>query len=102
MLQEMGKQVGAGKGIDWRALVRRTSTGITSAREYQMLWRHLAYGHEFVESVEPASLPLDDGSDLECEIEIVPAPGNEALAEATSFAKVSLSGKTIILYNRSL
>lgn len=94
MLQEMGKQVGAGKGIDWRALVRRTSTGITSAREYQMLWRHLAYGHEFVESVEPASLPLDDGSDLECEIEIVPAPGNEALAEATSFAKTIITGSS--------
>uniref|UniRef100_A0A0D9VGY9 Uncharacterized protein n=1 Tax=Leersia perrieri TaxID=77586 RepID=A0A0D9VGY9_9ORYZ len=95
MMQEMGKHVQPGRrGIDWRALVRRTSTGITSPREYQMLWRHFAYGHELVESVVPGALPLEDDSDLECDIEIVPTPGNEALAEATSFAKSIISGSS--------
>ncbi|KAF0932208.1 hypothetical protein E2562_008734 [Oryza meyeriana var. granulata] len=92
LLQEVGKHVQAGKGIDWRALVRKTNTGITSPREFQMLWRHFAYGHELVDSVDPGAQPLDDESDLECEIEIVPAPGNEALAEATAFAKTIISG----------
>uniref|UniRef100_J3LDQ5 Uncharacterized protein n=1 Tax=Oryza brachyantha TaxID=4533 RepID=J3LDQ5_ORYBR len=92
MLQEVGKHVQAGKAIDWRALVRKTSTGITSPREYQMLWRHFAYGHGLVDTLVPGAQPLDDESDLECEIEFVPAPGNEALAEATAFAKAIISG----------
>ncbi|KAL1313622.1 hypothetical protein AAHE18_16G125400 [Arachis hypogaea] len=31
--------------IDWNELVKNTSTGISTAREYQMVWRHLAYCH---------------------------------------------------------
>jgi len=31
--------------FDWNELVNKTSTGISNAREYQMLWRHLAYGY---------------------------------------------------------
>jgi hypothetical protein len=44
--------------IDWRALVAKTATGITSAREYQMLWRYLAYRHDFVENFEDSAQPL--------------------------------------------
>ncbi|KAL6965964.1 hypothetical protein U1Q18_033913 [Sarracenia purpurea var. burkii] len=29
--------------IDWNELAKKTSTGISNAREYQILWRHLAY-----------------------------------------------------------
>jgi hypothetical protein len=32
-----------GRRIDWRAVVVKSAMGITSAREYQMLWRHFAY-----------------------------------------------------------
>ncbi|CAL5432088.1 unnamed protein product [Camellia sinensis] len=28
--------------IDWNALVKKTATGISNVREYQMLWRHLS------------------------------------------------------------
>ncbi|KAL8231982.1 hypothetical protein R6Q57_001760 [Mikania cordata] len=44
--------------IDWNALVKRTATGITNPREYQMLWRHLAYRDELVEKLEDESKPL--------------------------------------------
>jgi hypothetical protein len=44
--------------IDWRALAAKTATGITSAREYQMLWRYLAYRHDFVENVDRSAQPL--------------------------------------------
>ncbi|CAM0945791.1 unnamed protein product [Alopecurus aequalis] len=74
--------------IDWRALVAKTTTGITSAREYQMLWRYFAYRHDFVENVDDSSQPLGDESDLECEIEPFPTPSSEAVAEASGFAKL--------------
>ncbi|KAG8070988.1 hypothetical protein GUJ93_ZPchr0006g44970 [Zizania palustris] len=93
-LQEVGQHVEKGRRIDWRALVRKTATGITSAREYQMLWRHFAYNHELSDSVGAGAQPLDDESDLECDIEPVPAPGNEALAEATAFAKTIIFGSS--------
>lgn len=38
--------------IDWNALVKKTATGISNAREYQMLWRHLAYSDVLAEKVE--------------------------------------------------
>ncbi|KAL5208882.1 hypothetical protein ABZP36_033317 [Zizania latifolia] len=94
-MQEVAQHVEkAGRGIDWRALVRKTATGITSAREYQMLWRHFAYRHELSDSVGAGAQPLDDESDLECDTEPVPAPSNEALAEATAFAKTVVFGSS--------
>lgn len=44
--------------IDWNALVRKTSTGISDAREYQMLWRHLAYRHALLDNLEDGAHPL--------------------------------------------
>ncbi|KQJ99828.1 hypothetical protein BRADI_3g45450v3 [Brachypodium distachyon] len=92
-LQEVAQHT-KGRKIDWRALVAKTTTGITSAREYQMLWRHFAYGHEFVENVDDSAQPLGDDSDLECEIEPVPTPRNEDIAEASGFAKLLLYGSS--------
>ena len=46
------------KRIDWNALVEKTSTGISSAREYQMLWRHLAYRDTLFEKLEDGAQPL--------------------------------------------
>jgi hypothetical protein len=45
--------------INWNELVKNTSTGILSAKEYQMLWRHLAYGHSLIDAdFEDDDLPL--------------------------------------------
>lgn len=50
MLQEMAYY--SEIKMDWNELVKKTTTGITNAREYQLLWRHLSYR-------EPL-LPLED------------------------------------------
>uniref|UniRef100_A0ACD5ZJT5 Uncharacterized protein n=1 Tax=Avena sativa TaxID=4498 RepID=A0ACD5ZJT5_AVESA len=92
-LQEVAKHAGR-RRIDWRALVAKTSTGITSAREYQMLWRYFAYRHDFVENVDDSAQPLGDESDLECEIEPFPTPSSEAVAEASGFAKILIYGSS--------
>ncbi|WOL02333.1 hypothetical protein Cni_G11052 [Canna indica] len=85
LLQEVS-QVACFK-IDWNALVKRTATGITNAREYQMVWRYLAYHHPLLEKIEDGAEPLDDDSDLEIEVEAVPAPSSEALADADACVK---------------
>lgn len=51
LLQEMAFY--ADVKMDWNELVKKTATGITNAREYQMLWRHLSYR-------DPLLLPVDD------------------------------------------
>lgn len=56
LLQEVA-QVQSEK-IDWDELVKKTTTGISSAREYQMLWRHLAYHDSMVDRLEDAAQPL--------------------------------------------
>ena len=56
LLQEVSQV--ADVSIDWSALVKRTATGITNAREYQMLWRHLAYHHALLEKTDDAAEPL--------------------------------------------
>lgn len=43
--------------IDWNELVKKTATGISSAREYQMLWRHLAYRVTMVERLDEGAEP---------------------------------------------
>lgn len=56
LLQEVA-QVQDAK-IDWNALMKRTTTGITNPREYQMLWRHLAYRDELQEKLKDEVKPL--------------------------------------------
>lgn len=56
MLQEV-EQVAEEK-IDWNAMVKKSTTGITNAREYQMLWRHLAYRHDLVDKLDDEAQPL--------------------------------------------
>ncbi|OMO50763.1 hypothetical protein CCACVL1_30266 [Corchorus capsularis] len=76
--------------LNWNALVNKTSTGISNAREYQMLWRHLAYRDELVEKFEDGAEPLDDDSDLEYELEPFPF-SSEATAEAAACVKVLIA-----------
>ncbi|CAM0884743.1 unnamed protein product [Alopecurus aequalis] len=89
-LQEVAQHAGR-RRVDWTALVAKTATGIKSAREYQMLWRYLAYGHHFVDDT---AQPLDDESDLECEIEPFPTPSSQAAAEASRCAKILIYGSS--------
>lgn len=89
MLQEVGQV--ADEKIDWDALVMKSTTGITNAREYQMLWRHLAYRHVLLDKLEDGAQPLDDDSDLEYELEAFPAVSSEASAEAAACVKVLIA-----------
>ncbi|CAL5057793.1 unnamed protein product [Urochloa decumbens] len=93
-LQEVAQHVEGGERIDWKAMVGKSATGITSAREYQMLWRHFAYNHDLDETVEAGDQPLGDDSDLEFELEPVPNPTQEALSEASALAKALISGSS--------
>ncbi|KAK3038311.1 hypothetical protein RJ639_031407 [Escallonia herrerae] len=77
--------------IDWNALVKKTTTGITSAREYQMLWRHLAYRDSLLERLDDAAEPLDNDSDLEYELEAFPTVSSEASTEAAACVKVLIA-----------
>ncbi|XAR48493.1 hypothetical protein NMG60_11031327 [Bertholletia excelsa] len=77
--------------IDWKELVKKTRTGISNAREYQMLWRHLAYRDALVDKLDDGAEPMDDDSDLECELEAFPPVSNEALTEAAACVKVLIA-----------
>jgi hypothetical protein len=48
----------ADENFNWNELVKKTTTGISTAREYQMLWRHLAYGYSFPEDFDQEAQPM--------------------------------------------
>ncbi|XP_010511099.1 PREDICTED: mucin-5AC-like isoform X2 [Camelina sativa] len=73
--------------MDWNELVKKTSTGITNAREYQLLWRHLAYRDSLLPVEDNAQL-LNDDSDMECELEASPAVSVDVVTEAVAHVKV--------------
>ncbi|PNX95501.1 DNA binding protein [Trifolium pratense] len=78
--------------INWNEMVKKTSTGISSAKEYQMLWRHLAYGHSLIDAdFEDDDLPLDDDSDLECEKETLPSIPKQTALQAAACVQVMIS-----------
>lgn len=89
LLQEV--ELCADVKLDWKELVKKSNTGITNAREYQMLWRHLAYRGGLDEKLEDGAEPLDDDSDLECELEPFPSASNEASVEAAACVKVLIA-----------
>ncbi|CAN1849451.1 hypothetical protein LINPERHAP1_LOCUS39372 [Linum perenne] len=90
LLQEVGQFEGV--KIDWNNIVKKTSTGISSAREYQMLWRHLAYQHSLLDKLNDEDQFLDDDdSDLEYELEAYPEVTGEAEAEAAASVKVLMA-----------
>ncbi|KAL9268274.1 hypothetical protein AKJ16_DCAP12580 [Drosera capensis] len=90
LLQEVGQSVATAK-IDWEGLVRKTATGISNAREYQMVWRHLAYRHGLDAKIEAGADPLEDDSDLEYDLDASPAVSAEASVEAAACVKVLIS-----------
>ncbi|GLU16079.1 hypothetical protein SLE2022_325290 [Rubroshorea leprosula] len=89
LLQEVAQSVDV--KLNWEELVKKTSTGISNVREYQMLWRHLAYREGLPEKLEDGAEALDDDSDLECELEPSPSVSNEASAEAAACVKVLIA-----------
>lgn len=78
--------------IDWHSLAKTTSSGISCPREYQMLWRHLAYSHPLEQIANHVSgEPLSDESDVEFELEPSPAISNVENLEAEARARVLLT-----------
>ncbi|RZC72537.1 hypothetical protein C5167_048025 [Papaver somniferum] len=81
--------------IDRNVLVKKTTTGIISSREYPMLWRHLAYCDKLPEAVDEKleEQRLDDeDSDLEYELlEAFPPATDEASSEVAACVKVLLA-----------
>ncbi|KAL0794656.1 hypothetical protein Bca101_066033 [Brassica carinata] len=75
--------------MDWNELVKKTTTGITNAREYQMLWRHLSYRDPLLPVEDDDAQPLDDDSDMECELEASPEVSGETSVEAIAHVKKS-------------
>ncbi|XP_042039673.1 uncharacterized protein LOC121785353 isoform X4 [Salvia splendens] len=90
LLQEVD-QAAAGVKINWREVVKNSATGISGAREYQMLWRHLTYGEPLIDHLDNDAEPLDDDSDLEHEVEPLPAVGREASVEAAACVNVLIA-----------
>ncbi|KAL5714060.1 hypothetical protein ACHQM5_016072 [Ranunculus cassubicifolius] len=76
--------------IDWKVLVEKSKTGIKNAREYQMVWRHMAYRDTLLENVDDAAQVVADDSDLEIDLEAVPAVNAETYHEAAACAKILL------------
>ncbi|XP_028777739.1 uncharacterized protein LOC114734299 isoform X2 [Neltuma alba] len=60
-----------------------------------MLWRHLAYRNELTENLEDGAEPLDDDSDLDCEMEVIPPINNEAASEASACVKVMIASRLL-------
>ncbi|KAK4788148.1 hypothetical protein SAY86_019467 [Trapa natans] len=89
LLQEVANF--AGTKIDWELLVKKSSTGISNAREYQMLWRHLAYRGALFDGLEDEAEPLDDDSDLEFDLEVTPSVNQETSAEVAACVKVLMT-----------
>lgn len=80
--------------IDWDAVVKKPEIEIASARECQMLWRHLAYLQPLTDDIEEGSQPMDDDSDLEYELEPSPPVSIEFAMEVANCVKVLASGSS--------
>lgn len=78
--------------IDWNDMVKKTETGITNAKEIQLLWRHIAYRHPLAEKIEEGDQPLDDDSDMEYELEPSPPVSTEVSMEVANCVKVLAFG----------
>ncbi|XP_050378525.1 uncharacterized protein LOC126795821 [Argentina anserina] len=92
LLQEVSHCVNSEK-IDYDALVANTTTGITNAREYQMLWRHLAYREPLPDKFIDGDRPMDVDSDYEYDVEVDPAVTADASTEAAACVKVLISSR---------
>ncbi|MCO5614847.1 hypothetical protein L7F22_069131 [Adiantum nelumboides] len=86
LLQEVSNI--AGSKVDWTSVVRNSNTGINSAREYQALWRHLAYRANLPDNSEFDAEVLEDESDLEFEVKPLPGVGPDVAANVAACVKV--------------
>ncbi|XP_024383369.1 uncharacterized protein [Physcomitrium patens] len=76
--------------LDWVMLCKSTVTGITNPKEYQAVWRSLAYRAELEDSFEDNEAPLDDDSDLDVELDPVPTVSAAVAESISSFVKTDL------------
>ncbi|GAU23663.1 hypothetical protein TSUD_304380 [Trifolium subterraneum] len=82
--------------FDWNELVKKTTSGISNAREYQMLWRHLAYRYDLPENLDEEGVePMDDDSDIDCELESFPSASAESTLEPSACVKVIIASRTL-------
>ncbi|BBM98038.1 protein Mp1R-MYB6 [Marchantia polymorpha subsp. ruderalis] len=86
--------------LDFNALVKKSSTGISCAREYQALWRHIAYRAELDDAYEEDAELLEDDSDLEFELEPAPSVSPEVAAEAANWVKADMQRFGIVAPKR--
>ncbi|XP_058744640.1 uncharacterized protein LOC131617349 [Vicia villosa] len=85
LLQEVASN--AGWKINWKELVKKSSTGISSVEEYRILWRHLAYGDSLIDD---DFQDLDDDSDLECERKPFPPISKQNESQAAACVQVMI------------
>lgn len=74
--------------LNWTSLVKNTNSGISNAREYQTLWRHLAYRSNIPDGFEDDMDPLEDDSDLDFEVEPLPGVSPEVATNVAACVKV--------------
>ncbi|KAG6547566.1 hypothetical protein Mapa_011015 [Marchantia paleacea] len=86
--------------LDFNALVKKSTTGISCAREYQALWRHIAYRAELDDTYEEDAELLEDDSDLEFELEPAPSVSPEVAAEAATWVKADMQRFGIVAPKR--
>lgn len=80
--------------IDWKAIAKTSATGISNPREYQLLWRRLAYCEPLLDNIDGTE-PADDESDLEFDLEAEPAMSAEVSAQAAASAKVLMASSLL-------
>nr|XP_011464686.1 PREDICTED: uncharacterized protein LOC101299478 isoform X2 [Fragaria vesca subsp. vesca] len=90
LLQEVAHLMQSEK-INYDELVAKTTTGITNAREYQMLWRHLAYREPLPDKFDDGEALMDVDSDYEYDVEVAPPVTADASTEAAACVKVLMA-----------
>lgn len=83
-----------GSKLNWTSVVKNSNTGIKNAREYQTLWRHLAYRSNLPDNFEDDAEPLEDESDLEFEVEPLPGVSSDVASNVAACVKVLSTGST--------
>ncbi|CAM6083642.1 unnamed protein product [Calypogeia fissa] len=89
LLREVAKCSDSAR-LDWNVVVKKLDTGISSAKECQALWRHIAYRKDLADFYPDDEQPSDDESDLEFELLPSPAVSSEANAEVVRWVKTDM------------
>ncbi|KAG0622023.1 hypothetical protein M758_3G065300 [Ceratodon purpureus] len=88
MLREISRCKSA--KLDWVMLCKGTATGITNPKEYQAVWRSIAYHAELDDSFDGNESPLEDDSDIEVDLDPLPSVSPAVAESLSSFVKADL------------